>query len=222
MDSPDRPGLTVIDEMRHRTDGQPGWREEWAFWFWSADGSVGGYTGLTVVGNGNETWYWAALVRPGEPLLHVCDVSGPALRPSSSLLLKSIGLWADHDCEVPFEQWTVANECFAVALDDPDDVFGRAYGVSTPIAFDLEWYATSPTEPIVAGYRQQGEVHAVIEIPGEPITGEFLSYRTHRWGHWEWGGDPLASDGRRAPLAVHGQRVERVLTGDGWCEALRP
>ena len=57
MDSPDRPGLTVIDEMRHRTDGQPGWREEWAFWFWSADGSVGGYTGLTVVGNGNETWY---------------------------------------------------------------------------------------------------------------------------------------------------------------------
>ena len=41
----------------------------------------------------------------------------------------------------PFEQWTVQNECYAVALDDPADALGRAYGESTPVAFDVEWYA---------------------------------------------------------------------------------
>ena len=37
-----------------------------------------------------------------------------------------------------------ANETYAAALDDPDDALGRAYGMPTPIAFDLEWYATAP------------------------------------------------------------------------------
>ena len=223
MTGPDRVSLpwSAADEMRHTSDGQPGWREEWAFWFWSADGLTGGYTGLTVVGGG--TWYWAALTRPGQPLLHVCDLGGPTLRPgSSSLLLKAEGLWADHDCEMPFEQWTVTNECYAVALDDPDEVFARAYGVPTPIAFDLEWYATDTVHEVAGGYGQVGAVHAVIELPGGLMHGEFLGYRTHRWGQWLWGSDLLA-DGARAPLLVDGIRVERRLTDRGWSEtALRP
>lgn len=157
-------------------------------------------------------------MRPNEPLLHVCELDGPALRPSASLLLKSAGLWADHDCESPFEQWTVANECYAVALDDPDEVFGRAYGVATPIAFDLEWYASSEPLPVAGGYEQIGTIHAVIEVPGGPIHDEFLSRRTHRWGAWPWGSDELSTDGRRAPLLVDGERIERVLTERGWAE----
>jgi hypothetical protein len=212
---------SAADEMHHAPDGRPGWREEWAFWFWSVDGLTGGYTGLTLVAGG--TWYWAALIRPGQPLLHVCDLGGPPLRPkSSSLLLKAEGLWADHDCEVPFEQWTVTNECYAVALDDPDEVFARAYGVATPIAFDLEWYATDTPREVEGGYEQVGAVHAVIELAGGPLHAEFLGYRTHRWGRWSWGSDELA-DGARAPLFVDGVRVERRLTARGWSEtALRP
>jgi hypothetical protein len=205
--------------MRHQFDGTPGWREEWSFAFWTADGHTGGYTGLTVVGDGSRTWYWTALVRPDEPLLHVCELTGPPLRPgSSSLLLKAEGLWADHDCEVPFEQWTVANECYAVALEDPDEVFARAYGVATPIAFDLEWYATDLPQTVVGGYGQPGEVHAVLEMPGGPLHQEFVSYRTHRWGEWPWGSDRLPDTGRRAPLLVEGIAIERVLDGDGWHE----
>jgi hypothetical protein len=209
--------------MRHECDGAPEWREEWSFAFWAADGRTGGYTGLTVVGDGSRTWYWTALVRPDEPLLHVCELAGPSLRPGpSSLLLKAEGLWADHDCEVPFEQWTVANECYAVALDDPDEVFARAYGVATPIAFDLEWYATDLPETVAGGYGQTGVVHAVLEMHGGPIHQEFVSYRTHRWGQWSWGSDPLES-GARAPLYINGVRVERRLTTEGWTETvLRP
>jgi hypothetical protein len=222
MTGPDRVSSpwSAIDEMRHASDGHPGWREEWAFWFWSADGLTGGYTGLSVVAGG--TWYWAALIQPGQPLLHVCDLDGPALRPGSSLLLKAEGLWADHDCEMPFEQWTVANECYAVALDDADEVFARAYGVATPIAFDLEWYATDVPHEIEGGYGQVGAVHAAIELAGGPMHAEFRGSRTHRWGRWSWGCDQHA-EGARAPLLVDGVRVERQLSASGWTETvLRP
>ena len=54
------------------------------------------------------------------------------------------GLWAEHVCDAPMEQWTVANETFATALDDPDEALGRGYGTPTALAFDLEWYALAP------------------------------------------------------------------------------
>lgn len=208
---------TVLDEMRHGSTGEADWREEWAFWFWSPDGRTGGYTGLTVVGDGSHCWYWAALIQPDRPLVHVCELQAPALRPGSSLLLKAEGLWADHDCEAPFEQWTVANECFAVALEEPDEIFGRAFGIPTPVAFDLEWYASNPPEPIEGGYEQTGVVHAFIEVPGIPLQGEFESRRTHRWGRWDWGTDELRN-GPRAPLLVGNHVIERRLTNRGWTE----
>ena len=47
-----------------------------------------------------------------------------------------------------FEQWTVANEAYAVALDHPDDALGRAHGRPAPVAFDIEWYAEAAPEPL--------------------------------------------------------------------------
>jgi len=58
---------------------------------------------------------------------------------SDPLLVKGDGLWAEHTCDAPMEQWTVTNETYATALDDPDDALGRAYGEPTAVAFDIEW-----------------------------------------------------------------------------------
>ena len=83
------------------------------------------------------------------------------------------------------EQWTVANETYAAALDDPDDALGRAYGVPTALSWDLEWYATAPRPGLCAdGYEQAGVVHGVIELGGaDPIhLGEVPAHRWHRWG----------------------------------------
>ena len=80
------------------------------------------------------------------------------------------------------QQWTLANEAFAVALDDPDDAVGRAYGTVTPMAFDLEWYATAAVVPVAAGYRQMGEVHGTIELPGTAIEIVAIADRRHTWG----------------------------------------
>lgn len=192
-------------------------REEFTFAFWLGDGSVGGYTSLVVRADGG-TSYACALVRAGQPLLHVAEDGAPKLRSNEHLLLKAEGLWAEHICEVPFEQWTISNETYAAALTDPDDALGRAYGIPTPIAFDLEWYAAGSVEQIEGGYRQLGEVHAVLELPGGPIEDVFSSWRSHRWQPFAWSSAP-DGPGARAPIKVDGVPIERRLAPGGWVPA---
>ena len=167
-----------------------------------------------------HAWYWAALARPGERLVHVADWSVPMR--SDPLLVKGDGLWAEHTCDAPMEQWTVTNETYATALDDPDDALGRAYGEPTAVAFDIEWYATAPPEPVPSGYRQTGVVHGVIELAGTPglHLEEAPALRWHRRGEHL---DPVALPeayahaGTRAPFAFPDSTVsDWALTPDGW------
>ena len=163
--------------------------EEWMFDFWAPDGSVGGVMGYRLVGR-SDAWYWWALARAGEPVLHVTEWTIP--RRADPMIAKAQAMWAEHVCEAPFEQWTLGNETYAVALDDPDEGLGRAYGVAVPIASDLEWYATAPVVAIVDGYEQRGVVHGVVELSsGRLELDELPAHRTHRWST-----DPLP--GRRA------------------------
>jgi hypothetical protein len=219
MYAPDREhdGWSADDELRHAPSDDVTWREEWAFWFWSDDGHTGGYTGVTSCRRGLQSWYWAALITPEVPLLYLCDLDAPALRGTPSLVVKAEGLWADHDCEAPFEQWTVTNEGTAVILEDADEVFGRGLGTQSPMAFDIEWYAEAAPQAIPGGYEQVGTVNAVIERDCGDLHGQFRSRRTHRWGHWSWGTDD-SQPGHRAPLFVGGRRIERQLDARGWRE----
>jgi hypothetical protein len=108
--------------------------EEWLFTCWTADATAGVISGYRIVSAGRG-WYWAALARAGRPLLHVTEWDVP-LR-SDPLLVKAAGLWAEHICDDPFRQWTVGNETYAAALEDPDEALARAYGTPTAIACDL-------------------------------------------------------------------------------------
>jgi len=205
------------DELRH-ADAKIG-AEEWTFSFWTADGSSGGLVLLRLLPAARACWYWAALVRAGQPLLHVNDWEAPL--PRVGLAIRSDGLWADHVCEAPYEQWTVANETYAVALDDPADALGRAFGISAPMAFDLEWYATSAPTAVGDGYEQQGEVHGVVELGGGALELEAApAHRTHRWADVlaPWTPEPaVAHLGLRAVARVpDGTVVDLVLTADGW------
>lgn len=136
-------------------------------------------------------------------------------------MLKAHQLWAEHLCEVPMEQWTIGNECYAAALDDPDEALGRAYGTAQPIAFDLEWYATAPAQPIDHGYVQDGVVHGIVEgVPDHPQLTEVPARRWHRWGH-ELG--PLALPDAYAHTAARvvfafpdGTVADWALTPDGF------
>lgn len=199
------------DEWRHGGDV-----EEWLFTTWTS--AVGVVSGYRIVGR--RAWYWCAVAGPGRPLLHVADWDVP-LR-ADPLLVKGDGLWAEHTCDAPLEQWTVANETYAAALDDPDEALGRAYGAPTALSWDLEWYATGPTRDVVAGYEQPGVVHGVIEVGGSlPIDlVEAAAHRWHRWGdHLDQVALPpaYAHTGVRAPFAFpDGTVADWVLTPDGW------
>jgi hypothetical protein len=191
--------------------------EEWVFTCWASDASVGVVVGHRLLGR--RAWYWAAMTRAGEPLLHVTEWEVPVR--TDPLLVKAHGLWAEHVCDAPMEQWTVANETYASALDDPADALGRAYGTPTAIALDLEWYAIAAARPRRDGYEQEGVVHGTIELAGGPLhLTEAAGRRWHRWGDeltlLELP-DAYAHTGLRAPFAFpDGTRTDWVLTPDGW------
>jgi hypothetical protein len=209
--------------------------EEWLFAAWTSDARLGLISGHRIVGR--TAWYWAALARSDRPLLHITDFD--VIVRADPFIVKGEALWAEHHCDAKMEQWSIGNETYASAIDDPDEALGRAYGDPTPIAFDLEWYATAvatPLEPvghrasIDAGYEQVGVVHGSIEVLGEP-TVELVEVPAHRWHRWttEAGGrdddgfgpltlpDATAHTGVRAPFVFpDGSISDLVLTPRGW------
>lgn len=193
--------------------------EEWVVVAWNPAADLGLVHGFRRFPVARVGWQWSALARSGEPLLHVAewDIS---LR-SEPLLAKAPQLWGEWICDAPFEQWTVGMETYAAALDHVDDALGRAYGIPTPVAWDLEWYAVGPPEEVPFGYVQCGVVHGQVELREGPLTlTEVPARRWHRWG------DELppvslpgvaAHVGLRAPFAFpDGTVADWVLTSDGW------
>jgi len=211
--------------------------EEWVFAAWTSDAALGVISGHRIVGR--TAWYWAALAREGRPLLHVTDFEVPVR--ADPFIVKGEALWAEHTCDDPMAQWTIGNETYASAIDDADEALGRAYGDPTPIAFDLEWYATGPATPLEpaddraavdVGYEQVGVVHGAVDVLGEPrleLT-EVPGHRWHRWTSHSTGFGPLALPevrahaGVRAPFAFpDGSVSDLVLTPEGWARrAARP
>ena len=200
--------------------------EEWVFSAWSADGSLGVVSGHRIVGP--TAWYWCALARAGLPLLHITDFDVPVR--ADPFIVKGEAMWAEHFRDDPMRQWSVGNETYAAALDDADDALGRAYGIPTPIALDLEWYATADAVDIagdhVDGYQQAGVVHGAIEVLGEP-TIELVEAPASRWHRWtDSPGEMLgpmpvpgaaAHAGVRAPFAFPDATVlDLVITPTGW------
>jgi hypothetical protein len=201
------------DEGRHQPGADTAWSETWVFDAWSPDATTGVFTWLTLRPAERRTSYWSVLVRPGHRQVYVADVDVALL---SGLVVRTTGLWADHTCEAPFEQWTVRNECHAVALDDGADALGRAYGELTAVAVDMEWYATGPVEPTAGGYRQPGEAHTVVELAGGPLALVGPAARTHVWGTAPPVDDTASGPGATAYLPGGGVVIERRLTPGGW------
>jgi hypothetical protein len=200
--------------------------EEWVFAAWTPDAQLGVISGHRLVGR--TSWSWAALAREGRPLLHIADFEVPVR--SDPFIVKGEALWAEHHCDADMEQWSIGNETYASSIEHAQDALGLAYGDPTPIAFDLEWYATAAATSLgapgdsVDGYEQAGVVHGAIDVLGEPRL-ELAEIPAHRWHRWA-GTDHLAPlalpsvtahTGVRSPFAFpDGSVSDLVLTAQGW------
>lgn len=167
--------FSAEDERPHE-----GLIDEWVFATWLPSAALGIVSGHRLLGG--RSWYWAAMLEANRPLMHLTEWS-VVVRAFDPFIVKAPEMWAEHQLDAPMEQWSIGNEAYFVALDDPADALDRAYGTPTPVAMDLEWYATGEPTPIADGYEQAGVVHGEIELMHRPNL-ELVEVPAHRWRRW--------------------------------------
>jgi hypothetical protein len=181
-------GLTTADERRHPPGPEAWWNESWYFDFATTDGSLGGYVRLGLYPGQDVAWYWACLVGEGRPLVIVTDheVTPPA---GASLEVRAEGLWADHTVEAPFDHMTLGCEAFALAVEDPAEVYGDARGDRVPFGLDLEWDTDGEAYAYPGGvtrYEVPSRVHGEVLVGDEVIALDAIGQRDHSWGVRDW------------------------------------
>ena len=143
---------------------------------------------LGLYPNLGVAWYWACLVGEGRPLVTVID-HDVALPKAPSLEIRADGLWADHVIETPFDHMTLGCEAFAVAVDDPAEVYGDLRGDRVPFGFDLEWETDRDgVYPWIGAtrYEVSCNVHGEILVGDETIAFDGIGQRDHSWGVRDW------------------------------------
>ena len=184
---PDPVELVPGDERSHTPGDERLWGESWYFDFTDRDGRLGGYVRLGLYPNLGVAWYWACLVGEGRRLVTVIDHEVPPPG-APSLEIRTEGLWADHTVETPFDHMTLACEAFAVAVDDPAEVYGDLRGDRVPFGFDLEWETHGGVYPWIGTTRYEVPcmVHGEILVGDETIAFDGIGQRDHSWGVRDW------------------------------------
>lgn len=201
-------------ERRH-----PGQPESWSFDFFTADAALAGFVGLTIWASPGPAWYWAALVGRRRPYLLVRELDVAAPRSPASREVRADSLWADVNCETPFDHWSVGLEAFGVALDDPDEALGAERGDRMGLGLDLEWEATGPAAGGALSYAQPCAVHGEVLVGGgghvETIDLDGFGWRRHaRGAAVDWFTPAAWSGGRLDGGAPHSASGDAARAGD--------
>lgn len=190
------------EERPHQPTADPTWVEAHLFDLVHGDGDLGVSIELLMWPQAGRAAFHVSVVERSAPLISLVDAEIPA-PPVPSLELRAPGLWADVAIQTPLEHATVDLEAFAVALDDPAEVFAGAYGHRTAVGSELEWeMATDPvvTRPVSAtegAYEIPCVVHGELLLADRTIEIDGWGWRSHRWGSPS-ATDRAAERGRRS------------------------
>ena len=138
--------------------------------------------------------FLAAVLELGELPVVIADVEVPL--PEASWEVRASGLWADHICETPLDHWSYGLEAFALAIDNPWELLGRAVGDRVPLGWELEFEASSPaiiesaSSALATGvldggsgaYHQVGRSHGLLLSSDGQREIDGAAVRSHRWG----------------------------------------
>ena len=177
----------AADERRHPAGGA-GWSEAFSFSLCDPSADLGATVRLVFHPAQGRAWYVASVLGVGRPLVTVIDLDVPLPSASSSLEIRTSGLWADHNVETALEHVSLGLEAFGVALDDPAAVFNGAYGDRTPVGFDLEWETDGPIDGGPGRYDVACRAHGEILLGDEVLEVDGPGFRSHSWGPTAWWG----------------------------------
>lgn len=181
--------LTDADERLHPPGPELLWNESYYFDFAAPNGSVGGYVRLGLYPNWDRAWYWACVVRPGQPLVLLADNAAP-LPAAGRTDLRTADYAASQDIAEPLQTARVRLDTAAAAvLSDPAAAYGdRSSAPQAPLSLDLTWSTAGGVYPYkdlpryeipcrVTGTVTAGDQHFAIDGYGE---------RDHSWGERDW------------------------------------
>jgi hypothetical protein len=180
--------LTTVDEALH--DPGPGqlWNESYYFDFAAADGSVGGYVRLGLYPNWERAWYWACVVRPGQPAVLLAD-NFAAVPAAAGTRLSTGGYTAAQEITRPLESVRVTLDGTAIVLPEPAAAYGDlAAARPAAIGLDLTWTTAGGVYPYrdLPRYEIPCQVTGTVRAGGDEFAVSGHGERDHSWGDRDW------------------------------------
>lgn len=185
--------LTAGDESLHPPGPEKLWNESYYFDFAAPDGSVGGYVRLGLYPNWDRAWYWACVVRPGEPLVLVADNAAPLPAPGQASL-RTAAITADQAITDPLRAARVTLDATAAVLADPADAYASPSSTSLAgapqvrLALDLEWVTAGGVYPYkdLPRYEIPCAVSGTVTVGADTLAISAFGERDHSWGERDW------------------------------------
>jgi hypothetical protein len=180
--------LTAADEDLHPPGPELLWNESYYFDFATADGSVGGYVRLGLYPNWDRAWYWACVVRPGEPAVLLADSTAP-LPPPGSTDLRTPGYSASQAITESLHSAHLTLDGTGTVLAEPSAAYadpGAAEHVR--FALDLDWKTIGGAYPYrdLPRYEIPCRVTGTVRLGDLDIAISGWGERDHSWGERDW------------------------------------
>lgn len=180
--------LAAADEELHPPEPERLWNESYYFDFAAPDGSVGGYIRLGLYPNWNKAWYWACVVRPGQPVVLVAD-NAASLPAADSTTLRTPAIAAAQQITHPLRTAKVSLDATAAVLPDPAAAYGDFTDAATVrLAMDLDWITDGGVYPYkdLPRYEIPCRVTGTIRVDQEEVALTGWGERDHSWGERDW------------------------------------
>ena len=211
--------LAASDEDLHPVGPEPLWNESYYFDFAAPDGSVGGYVRLGLYPNWDRAWYWACLVRPGQPTVLVADNSAP-LPAVGTTRLKTAAISASQEITEPLRAARISLNATGAVLASAAAAYGDLDAAEqVDLGLDLEWRTAGGVYP----YKDLPRYEIPCRVSGTARLGQQIfeisgwGERDHSWGERDWWTVSwLWSSGRLADgTAFHGMQAN-IGFAIGW------
>jgi len=180
--------LAAGDEALHEPGPEQLWNESYYFDFAAPDGSVGGYVRLGLYPNWGRAWYWACVVRPGQPTIMVAD-NDAALPMAGSAELRTGAVTARHEITQPLRSARISVSATAGLLQAPTAAYaGSGEAAAMHLGLNLEWTTVGGVYPYkdLPRYEIPCQVTGVVRVGAEELAFSGWGERDHSWGERDW------------------------------------